>query len=613
MEKILDRVNSPEDLKALSISELDVLCAEIREFLLDNVSETGGHLASNLGAVELSVALHRVFDVPKDKIVWDVGHQSYVHKILTGRKDKFKTLRKYNGLSGFPKTCESYADCFNTGHSSTSVSAALGMARSRDLMGEDGNIIAVLGDGAFTGGMIWEAINDAGHLKTPLIVILNDNNMSISKNVGAASKYLREIRSNPSYLKSKTIVERALSAIPLIGKVIVKILQAIKSILRFAVYKDNIFDDLGFDYTGPIDGHDIKKLIRVLNRAKKTNGPVLIHIETEKGKGFAPAEKNPSMYHGVPPFDKNTGLPKADSVTDYSEIFGRTLAKLGEENKKIVAITGAMPVGTGVERFGKKFKDRFFDVGIAEQHGVTLAAGLAISGMTPVIPLYSSFMQRAYDQILHDVCLQNLHVVFPVDRAGIVGADGETHHGIYDISFLSHMPNMAILSPANFAQLEKMLDFAINTYDGPIAIRYPRGGEECDVLPDFEISKIQVVVPGEKIVIITSGRMINTALSVSEEISDCKVIALPVISPLDCEGIISEVKDSQLVITLEDNVLTGGFGEQIATVLCESSVNVKFKHFGFPKNGVTHGSIKELDRSYGVDSESIIKYIKEQI
>lgn len=611
MGNILDRVNSPEDLKKLNLKELDILCSEIRGFLLDNISETGGHLASNLGAVELSVALHRVFCVPEDKIIWDVGHQSYVHKILTGRKDKFKTLRKYKGISGFPKTAESDADSFNTGHSSTSISAALGMARARDLAGEDSNIIAVLGDGAFTGGMVWEAINDAGHLKTPLIVILNDNNMSISKNVGAASKYLREIRSNPSYLKSKTIVEKVLSSIPLVGRIIVKILQAAKSVLRLAVYKDNVFDDLGFDYMGPFDGHDVKALIRVLERAKKHTGPVLIHIETEKGKGFAPAERNPSMYHGVPPFDKNTGLPKEDSSTDYSEIFGRTLAKLGEENKRIVAITGAMPAGTGVERFGKKFKDRFFDVGIAEQHGVTLAAGMAISGMIPVIPLYSSFMQRAYDQILHDVCLQNLHVVFPVDRAGIVGADGETHHGIFDISFLSHMPNMVILSPANFSQLEKMLDYAINVHNGPIAIRYPRGGEQCDVPSDFEISKIQVVKPGNRIVIISSGRMLKTAFEVAGKVPDCKVIALPVISPLDKEGIVSEVKAAELVVTIEDNVLPGGFGEQIGAVLCEEQISVKFKRFGFPKTPVTHGSIKELDKHYGVDSESIAKYIEQ--
>ena len=613
MKKILDNVNSPADLKALDNTELDILCEEIRDFLLDNISETGGHLASNLGAVELSVALHRVFNVPEDKIIWDVGHQSYVHKILTGRKEQFKTLRKYKGLSGFPKTLESDADCFNTGHSSTSISAALGMARARDLKNEAGNIVAILGDGAFTGGMVWEALNDAGHSQTPLIIILNDNNMSISKNVGAVSKYLRELRLNPSYIKSKSVAEKILSSIPFIGKAIVKILQEIKSILRFAVYKSNVFDDMGFYYMGPFDGHDTDKLIRVLTQAKQHPGPVFIHIATKKGKGYAPAENNPSMYHGVPPFDRNTGLPKSDTVTDYSQIFGRALTKLGEKNKKIVAITGAMPVGTGVEYFGKKFPDRFFDVGIAEQHGVTLAAGLAISGMIPVIPLYSSFMQRAYDQILHDVCLQNLHVVFPVDRAGIVGADGETHHGIYDISFLSHMPNMTVLSPANFAQLENMLDYAVNVHNGPIAIRYPRGGKECDAPSDFEISRAQVLKPGKKVLIITSGRMINTAMNVAENLPDCKVLALPVIIPIDSSGIIEASKDAELVVTIEDNVLAGGFGEQIGSLLAETGLKVRFKRFGFPKSPVIHGTIAELDSHYGVDSDSILRYIKEQI
>lgn len=613
MKKLLDNINSPDDIKNLNISELNTLCGEIRSFLIDSVSETGGHLASNLGAVELSLALHAVFNVPDDKIIWDVGHQAYVHKILTGRKDKFSTLRKYKGLSGFPKTEESDADCFNTGHSSTSISAALGMARARDLKGEKNNVIAVLGDGAFTGGMVWEALNDAGRSKTRLIVILNDNNMSISKNVGAMSKYLKNLRTSPSYLKSKSVVERVLNHIPLIGKPLITLLYEIKRVLKYAVYKSTVFDDLGFNYLGPVDGHDMEKLLLVLSNAKKDPRPVFIHVCTKKGKGYFPAEENPSRYHGVPPFDKGTGILKQSPDADYSKIFGEALTALGAKNKKIVAITGAMPVGTGVEAFGKKFKERFFDVGIAEQHAVTLAAGLASSGMVPVVPLYSSFLQRAYDQILHDVCLQNLHVVFPIDRAGIVGADGETHQGIYDISFLSHMPNMTILSPASFKQLENMLDYAINEHNGPIAIRYPRGNTQSDVPDSFEFSKAQVLKKGKKITIISSGRMVKTALEVSENLPDCEVLALPVISPLDCEGILTSCKKAEAVITIEDNVLKGGLGEQIGNLLTEAGISVKFKRFGFPKTPIIHGTISEIDTHYGVDRDSILNYIKERI
>lgn len=613
MNKLLDKINTPDDLKKLTLPELNLLCDEIREFLIDSVSETGGHLASNLGAVELTVALHTVFNVPQDKLVWDVGHQAYVHKLLTGRRNGFKNLRKYNGMSGFPKTAESEADCFNTGHSSTSISAALGLARARDLNHLDGHVVAILGDGAFTGGMIWEALGDAGHSKTPLIVILNDNNMSISKNVGAVSKYLRNLRTNPSYLKSKSIIESFLSKIPLLGDTLIKILQKLKSIMRFAVHENNIFAEMGFNYMGPFDGHDTEKLIQVFNQAKKEPKPVFIHISTTKGKGYLPAEKNPSLFHGVPPFDKKTGAFKSASSPDYSEVFGKTLAALGETNEKIVAITCAMPVGTGIEHFGKKFKNRFFDVGIAEQHGVTLAAGLAISGMIPVIPLYSSFMQRAYDQILHDVCLQKLHVVFPVDRAGIVGADGETHQGVFDISFLSHMPNMTILSPASFGQLKNMLDFAVNVHDGPIAIRYPRGSCQADVPETFEFPKAQLLKVPERVLIIASGRMVATASAVSDMLPTCGILALPVISPLDYDGILSAVKETELVITIEDNVLTGGFGEQIGNFLEESGVNVKFKRFGFPKEPIIHGSIPELDRHYGVDADSILNYIKERL
>ena len=421
MKKLLDNIGSPDDLKKLNTDELTALSAEIREFLIDSVSKTGGHLASNLGVVELTVALHTVFNVPKDKIIFDVGHQSYVHKILTGRKDSFASLRKFGGISGFPKRSESECDAFNTGHSSTSVSAALGLARARDLDGGDFNVIAVFGDGALTGGMMYEAMNDAGHSKTPLILILNDNAMSISKNVGAVAKHLRKLRMSPVYFRSKLVIENALKKIPLAGGGIVNIIKKIKRFFRRLVIPTTMFDDMGFTYMGPVDGHDIKAMIQCFEYVKDEKKPVFIHVQTKKGKGYAPAESNPRKFHGISSFDKETGETRRGAET-YSARFGSVMVRLAEENKKIVAITGAMPDGTGLEEFGKRFKNRFFDVGIAEQHGVTFAAGLAAGGYVPVIPLYSSFLQRAYDQTLHDVCLQNLHVVFPIDRAGIVGA-----------------------------------------------------------------------------------------------------------------------------------------------------------------------------------------------
>lgn len=610
MRDLLSRINSPKDLKRLGEAERKELCAQIREFLINSVSETGGHLASNLGVVELTVALHTVFDVPVDKLIWDVGHQAYVHKILTGRRDKFDTLRKYQGLSGFPKTSESEYDCFNTGHSSTSVSAALGFARARDLKNENHHVIAVLGDGALTGGMVNEAMNDAGRAKTRLIVILNDNYRSIAENVGAMAKYLKNLRISPGYIKFKSRTENRLMHIPLIGNPIIKLLYKIKKVLRLAVVRSTLFEDMGFYYMGPVDGHNVERLITTLEQAKNETKPVFLHVCTKKGKGYLHSEKHPAKYHGVAPFDRESGEVITDPVKDYSEAFGDKLCELAEKNEKIVAITGAMPFGTGLYNFSKKFPGRFFDVGIAEQHAVTLAAGLAADGIVPVVPLYSSFLQRAYDQVLHDVCLQNLHVVFPIDRAGVVGADGETHQGIYDISFLSHMPNMTILSPANFEQLGKMLDYAVNECTGPVAIRYPRGNTQADVPSDFNVSEVRVLKEGTDVCIIATGRMIKTAQEVCKRLPQCGLVAVPVICPLDEAGIAAQAMNAGLIITIEDNVYEGGMGQKIGAMLNKSGIHTSVKCFAFPQKPIIHGTVAQLDKHYKMDADSIVEYIK---
>jgi 1-deoxy-D-xylulose-5-phosphate synthase len=618
MGKILDGINSPSDVKKLNISELNALCGEIREFLIDSVSKTGGHLASNLGVVELTVAIHKVFDIPRDKIIFDVGHQSYVHKILTGRRDSFSTLRQFGGISGFPKVSESNSDSFNTGHSSTSVSAALGMARGRDLSGENYSVIALFGDGALTGGMMYEAMNDAGRSKTPLILILNDNGMSISRNVGAVAKHLRKLRTDPLYFKSKHIVENFLNSVPIIGKPIENFIRYIKRMLRKIILPTSMFDDLGFNYMGPVNGHDLSALIPCLEYSKHAKLPVLIHVQTKKGMGYAPAENDPRKFHGISAFDKATGKTPVSSES-YSEHFGHTLVNMAEQNDKIVAITGAMPNGTGLDEFSKKFRFRFFDVGIAEQHGVTLSAGLATAGYIPVIPLYSSFLQRAYDQTLHDVCLQNLHVVFPVDRAGIVGADGETHQGVYDISYLTHMPNMSILSPSNFHELDEMLEYAVNKHSGPIAIRYPRGScQSNNISSHFIFGKAVKVSPGTDLSIIATGRMLKTATSVSAILKEsgvsCEIISLTTIKPLDEAAIMATAMKTMKVITIEDNVKIGGMGSCVATLLLEKQINCKFKIYAFPDTPITHGTIDELDALYGVDAKTIsnevLKWVK---
>ncbi len=603
----LNDIQSPKDISGLSIPELETLAFEIRNFLIQSVTQTGGHLASNLGVVELTLALHCVFDFAKDRLIWDVGHQAYIHKILTGRRDSFGSLRKFGGISGFPKTSESIYDAFNTGHSSTSASAAVGIARARDLSGDDYSVVSVFGDGALTGGMIFEALNDAGHSSSKVIFILNDNNMSISKNVGGLSKYLQKLRQKPEYFKSKDAIEEFLSKLPVGSQAATNTAKKAKGILRSKVIPTTMFDNLGLNYIGPVDGHDISALKAVLERAKLSDESCFIHVQTQKGKGYRPAEANPAAYHGIA-----ASVPDKAHYADYSEVFGSALINLAEKNDKIVAITGAMPLGTGLAEFSKRFPERYFDVGIAEQHAVTMAAGLAISGYTAVVPIYSTFMQRAYDQILHDVCLQDLHVVLCADRAGIVGSDGETHQGMFDIAYLSHIPNMSILSPSSFPELEAMLDYAVNSHTGPITIRYPRGNSQFDTEIPFEFGKIHKICDGNDILIISSGRMLKTAKSVAEHFG-AELIALPTVKPLDIQSIAGHAENKQLLVTIEDGTKTGGMGQAVAAGLSEVSVPPKTLICAFPDQPITHGTTPELDSFYSMDSTSIIERIEEKL
>ncbi len=610
MSGLLDRISAPCDLKGLSEQELKALAKEIREFLVESVTETGGHLASNLGVVEITIALLSVFDTPKDKIIWDVGHQSYVYKLLTGRKDGFATLRQFGGMSGFPKTSESEYDSFNTGHSSTSASAALGMARARDLLGDDYNVMAVFGDGALTGGMMYEAMNDAGKDENKVIFILNDNAMSISPNVGALSGYLRELRQKPMYFKSKEAVLGMLEKLRG-GAKIARLIRRIKRAIRATVLPTTMFDDLGFDYYGPIDGHDIGSLLRAFRHAKECKKSVFIHLLTKKGKGYALAEENPEDFHGI---SANGSVKKKD----FSEAFGESLTAIAEKDERVVAVTGAMPTGTGLDIFRNRFENRYFDVGIAEQHAVTMSAGMAMAGMIPVVPLYSTFLQRAYDQVLHDVCIQNLHVVLPIDRAGVVGADGETHQGMFDISFLYAMPNMTILSPSCYKELDEMLKFAVSEHNGPIAIRYPRGTEyKENYAPEFKLGKGYTLADGDDVAIFTSGRMVETAEKVKDILLEGGISAgiyvMPTIKPLDREFIKSSSKGKKLAVTIEDGTEYGGFGMAIVDAKEKLLVNTPFMIKAFPDVPVTHGSVKELDKLFKMDAESIAVSIKEKL
>lgn len=615
MQEILKYIDCPDDVKKLNIQQLEQLCGEIREFLIEKVSKTGGHLASNLGAVELTLALHYVFNSPEDKIIWDVGHQTYIHKIITGRKERFDTLRQLGGLSGFPKRAESEYDCFNTGHSSTSISAALGMAKARDIRNGKNSIIAVIGDGALTGGMAYEALNHAGQSQSNIIVVLNDNEMSIARNVGGMSSYLSKIRTEPFYYKIKEDIDFILNRIPSIGKNAVKALDRAKGSIRYLLMPGVIFEEIGFKYVGPLDGHNMGELIRVFSNVKRLKGPILIHLLTQKGRGYHFAEENPDVFHGIAPFDVETG-EVLDAGSGYSEVFGKALTELACNDDSIVAITAAMTCGTGLSEFSNRYPGRFFDVGIAEQHAVTFAAGLAAEGMKPVVGIYSSFLQRAYDQILHDVAAQGLHIVFAIDRAGVVGRDGETHHGIYDISYLSHIPGMVLMAPVDYSELRKMIEFALYGFNGPVALRYPRekGEETLYNHKDISLGRGEIVLEGSDITVVAVGTMLKTALEAARELEgqgvSCEVINPRFIKPIDSELIFESVKKTGRILTIEDNAVRGGFGVGVMALLNEKMPDAKVKVLGFPDNFIQHGSRSELLKINGLDRESIIKEIQ---
>jgi len=615
MGKILDKIITPEEVKKLNNVELEVLAEEIREFLIESVSKTGGHLASNLGVVELTISLFNSFDLEKDKIVWDVGHQCYVHKILTGRKDKFDKLRQYNGLSGFPKRSESKYDTFDTGHSSTSISAALGMARARDIKKEKNNIIAIIGDGALTGGMALEALNDVGFNKTKLIVVLNDNQMSIAHNVGGLSNHLNALRVEPKYNKFKSTVNATLKSNKT-GEKIANYISKFKGSIKQFLVPSMLFEDMGLKYIGPIDGHDINMMSKVFNKAKEIDEPVIIHVVTSKGKGYELAERNPNKYHGVSPFDLESGEALSKSKRNYSKVFGEVISELSREDDRIVAITAAMPDGTGLTDFAKEFPKRFFDVGIAEAHATTLAAGLASAGMKPVFAVYSTFLQRGFDQLVHDVCIQNLPVIFAIDRAGIVGEDGETHQGIFDLSYLSIMPNMTILAPKHLDELKLMLKWSLD-FNGPVAIRYPKGGDLPVPIKPIEKVKFgqwEEIDDGEKLAIIAVGKMVQHVVLAKEILKmhniNPKIISATFAKPLD-EGMLKKlVKDGYDIITVEDNIKNGGFGSYVLTKLNEMGFNKKIKLLGF-NNFVPQGSLDILYKENQLDPEGIAKQILE--
>lgn len=614
--KLIDKLNFPEDLKKLNDDDLETLSEEIREFLIESVSKTGGHLASNLGVVDLTVSLFKVFDFSNDKIVWDVGHQSYVYKILTGRKDGFKNLRKFNGMSGFPKRSESKYDHFDTGHSSTSISAAVGIARARDIKKEKYNVLAVIGDGALTGGMALEALNDVGYRKTKMIIILNDNMMSISTNVGGLSKYLNKLRSDPKYNALKTEINESLNQSK-VGKNIAGKISKVKDSIKHLVVPSMLFEDMGIKYIGPIDGHNISSMVEVLKKVKEIDGPVLLHILTQKGKGYALAEESPTKYHGVGPFNLESGEMKVSSKNSYSKVFGKALINCAKKDNNIVAITAAMPEGTGLSCFAKEFKDRFFDVGIAEQHAVTLAAGMASNGLKPVFAVYSTFLQRGFDQVIHDVCIQQLPVVFAIDRAGIVGDDGETHQGIIDLSYLSIIPNMTIAAPKCLEEVELLLKWAFQK-NAPVAIRYPRGGDIVDdmkPLREIREGKWEVIHSGSKVCIIATGKMVQHAKHAMDMMYERglnpTLINATFIKPIDTELLDQIIKKGYNVLTIEDNILHGGLGSLIESYLIENNFKRKIKRLGYSDTFVPQGSVDLLYKEYKLDSESIMNEILE--
>ncbi len=611
----LEKINSPKDLKKLDLKKLDLLAGEIREFLVRSISHTGGHLASNLGVVDLTIALHYCFNCPSDKLVWDVGHQAYTHKILTGRKDSFSNLRREGGISGFPRPSESKYDSFSVGHSSTSIAAALGMAVARDLAGEKHNVVAVIGDGAMTGGLAFEALNNAGARNTRLIIVLNDNQMSISRNVGGMSSYLNNLRITKGYMDAKDNIKNKLDRVPLVGSALKEAIGKTKEGLKRTILPQNIFEDFGLEYIGPVDGHNIPQLVKLFNRLKNVDSPVLVHVITQKGKGYKPAEIDPSKYHGVSEFNIESGVRVSARKQTYSDVFGEKLVELGAKNKRICALTAAMPSGTGLDKFAHTYKDRFFDVGIAEEFAVTFAAGLAKSGYIPVFAVYSTFLQRAYDQIVHDVCIQGLPVIFAVDRAGIVGSDGETHQGIYDISFLSHIPGLVHMAPKNKYELEDMLEFAVEL-KRPVAIRYPRGEADTVLASErrkIELGKSETIYPGEKIAVIAYGAMNKTALEVYGELIkkglSPTLINARFASPID-EDMVNDLLDYESIYTIEDNIFSGGYGESLGAMLTEKGFKGKrFKSFALPDKFIEHGKREALLAKYGLSSGSIAEEI----
>ena len=612
---ILEKIKEANDVKQLSLSECEQLAQEIRDFLIRSLSETGGHLASNLGVVELTIALHRFLHFPEDKLVWDVGHQAYTHKILTGRKEQFATLRKTGGLSGFPKRKESDCDAFDTGHSSTSISAGLGLVQARDLKGENYQVVSVIGDGALTGGMAYEALNNAAELKKNFIIILNDNEMSITRNVGGMSSYLDHIRMAAPYTELKMGVTNALKKIPKVGDGMVDALHKTKSSIKQLVIPGMLFENMGLTYLGPVDGHDMRQLGKVLQEAKRKQGPVLVHVLTEKGRGYEPAMRHPARFHGAAPYEIETGLPKSNGNPSYTDIFSTVMRKFGDREPDVVAVSAAMVPGTGLKRFGNMFPERLFDVGIAEEHAVTFAAGLALGGLRPVVAIYSSFLQRAVDQILHDVCMQNLPVVFAVDRAGLVGSDGETHHGCFDLSYLSMMPNMTVMAPKNKWELSDMLKFAIRQ-KSPVAIRYPRG-EAYTGLEDYrapiEMGKAEILEKGKEIAILAVGNMVRTAVQVTENLRNCgyepTLVNMRFVKPLDMDLLEILREDHSLIVTMEENVKSGGFGEQVMTYYGSRLHSPAVRIVAIEDQFVPHGSVEDLMHQQQMDSASVTERI----
>ena len=615
---ILETINSPADVKRLSEEDAVRLCQELRCFLVEQVSRTGGHLASNLGVVELTIAMHRVFDLPKDKLIWDVGHQSYTHKILTGRKDGFETLRREGGISGFPKRSESDCDVFDTGHSSTSISAGVGYVRARELKKENYSVVSIIGDGALTGGMAYEALNNAASLKSNFIIVLNDNEMSITENVGGMSSYLSGLRTASAYTDFKMDVTKALNRIPGIGPGMVDAMRKTKSSIKQIIIPGMLFEDMGLTYLGPVDGHNIPQLIKIFQEAKRFEGPILVHVLTQKGRGYEPAMRHPARFHGAGPFDVKTGLPVGKSNPTYTDVFSTVMRKMGDRRKDVAAVTAAMMTGVGLKRFSNMFPDRCFDVGIAEEHAVTFAAALSLGGITPVVAIYSSFLQRAYDQIMHDVCMQNLHVVFAIDRAGLVGYDGETHHGIFDLSYLGSMPNMTILAPKNLWELSDMIKFAVD-YDGPIAVRYPRG-EAYTGLKEFRapicLGKSEVIHEGSRVALLAVGSMVKMAEEVQKQLKermdmDAALVNARFVKPIDEELLRSFADTYELVVTLEENVKDGGFGERVLAFAEEEDLPFGVEIIALPDRFIPHGSVSYQMKQVGFTPEDICGRIEE--